>query len=92
MQINLMLILRFYKFVDGITVSNQVSTIAFNTPTLMELCQKVSNFSKYYNSKYIVLINYTFSTNDYDFKDFTPSTFPNNVDIRPLHWGLTTIY
>jgi hypothetical protein len=24
----------------------------------------------------------TFSTNDYNFKDFTPSTFPNNVDIR----------
>jgi hypothetical protein len=43
--------LLFYKFVDGITASNQVSTIAFNTPTLMEtIPQKVSNFSKYYNS------------------------------------------
>jgi hypothetical protein len=29
-----------------------------------------------------IWVNYTISQNDYYFKDFTPSSFPNNIDVR----------
>ncbi|TLX72598.1 TonB-dependent receptor [Labilibacter sediminis] len=29
-----------------------------------------------------IWINYSLARNDYNFKDFTPSTFPNNLDVR----------
>ncbi|WP_248722246.1 carboxypeptidase-like regulatory domain-containing protein [Seonamhaeicola sp. ML3] len=74
----------FYKHVDGITTSNQgfynnfqsINAIGSYTARGAEvLVNKTSkNLSAW--------LSYTYSLNDYEFKTLTPSTFPNNVDIR----------
>ncbi len=74
----------FYKQVDGITASNQgfynnfqfLNAIgSYNVKGLEFLLNKTSN-------KYSTWISYAYSMNDYKFTSFTPSVFPNNVDIR----------
>jgi hypothetical protein len=74
----------FYKTVNGITASNQGFYNSFQytnangsyTVKGLELLANKRTF------KYSVWLSYTFSTNEYEFATFTPSFFPNNVDIR----------
>ncbi|WP_142784681.1 TonB-dependent receptor domain-containing protein [Changchengzhania lutea] len=74
----------FYKHVDGITASNQgfynnfqfLNAIgSYNAQGVEFLLNKTAN-------KYSTWLSYTYSINDYKFGSFTPSIFPNNVDIR----------
>ena len=74
----------FYKIVDGITASNQgfynnfqykKATGSYDVKGAEFLINKTAN-------KYSTWLSYTYSMNDYDFKSFNPSVFPNNVDIR----------
>jgi len=74
----------FYKIVDGITASNQGfynnfqhlnATGSYNVKGLEFLVNKTAN-------KYSAWLSYTYSINDYKFESFTPSVFPNNVDVR----------
>jgi hypothetical protein len=74
----------FYKFVDGITASNQgfYNSFQYTNANGNYTAKGVEFLANTTTPKYSIWLSYTFSTNDYDFKDFTPSTFPNNVDIR----------
>ncbi|MBP0904402.1 carboxypeptidase-like regulatory domain-containing protein [Mariniflexile gromovii] len=74
----------FYKIVEGITASNQgfynnfqyINAIGdYSVKGLEFLANKTSH-------KYSTWVSYTYSINDYKFETFTPSVFPNNVDIR----------
>tara|TARA_R110002049_G_scaffold80832_4_gene205545 strand:+ start:1716 stop:4262 length:2547 start_codon:yes stop_codon:yes gene_type:complete len=74
----------FYKQVDGITASNQgfynnfqfLNAVgSYNAQGVEFLLNKTAN-------KYSTWLSYTYSINDYEFESFTPSIFPNNVDIR----------
>jgi len=74
----------FYKVVNGITAINQGfynnfqylnATGNYTAKGLEFLANKTAdNFSTW--------LSYTYSINDYEFTSFTPSIFPNNVDIR----------
>ncbi|MEG9327718.1 carboxypeptidase-like regulatory domain-containing protein [Salinimicrobium catena] len=74
----------YYKFVEGISTSNQgfqdqhefIRTSGSYT---------AKGFEVLINKKTRALhtyLNYTFGKNDYTFEELTPSTFPNNFDIR----------
>lgn len=74
----------YFKQVDGITASNQgfynnfqylSATGSYTSKGIEFLANKTSN-------TYSAWISYAFSVNDYEFKSFTPSVFPNNLDIR----------
>ncbi|MDO7171804.1 carboxypeptidase-like regulatory domain-containing protein [Mariniflexile sp. AS56] len=74
----------FYKTIEGITASNQgfynnfqyVNAIGDYTVKGLEfLANKTGN-------TYSTWVGYTYAINDYKFDTFTPSVFPNNVDIR----------
>lgn len=74
----------FYKLVDGITASNQGfynnfqylrATGSYAVKGLEFLVNKTAD-------RYSTWLSYTYSVNQYDFKEFTPSQFPNNIDIR----------
>jgi hypothetical protein len=73
----------FYKIVNGITASNQGFYNNFQYKMRLEVTPlKESNFwlIKRQNDSVPGLV--ILSVNDYEFDSFTPSTFPNNVDIR----------
>lgn len=74
----------FYKFVDGITASNQgfYNNFQFINAYGNYTAKGLEFLANKTARKYSAWISYTFSTNDYEFKTFTPSIFPNNVDIR----------
>jgi hypothetical protein len=74
----------FYKLVDGITASNQgfynnfqyiKASGSYTAKGVEFLINKTAN-------TYSTWLSYTYSTNNYEFDVFTPSIFPNNVDIR----------
>ncbi|MEW4924947.1 carboxypeptidase-like regulatory domain-containing protein [Algibacter sp. 2305UL17-15] len=74
----------FYKNVNGITVSNQgfynnfqyLNAIgSYDAKGVEFLVNKTAD-------SYSAWVSYTYSMNDYEFETLTPSTFPNNVDIR----------
>lgn len=74
----------FYKNVEGITARNQgfynnfqsLSAIGeYRVKGLEFLANKTTN-------KFSTWLSYTYSVNTYKFEGFTPSVFPNNVDIR----------
>lgn len=74
----------FYKRVEGITASNQGfynnfqsrnATGSYDARGVEFLINKTAD-------KYSTWLSYTYSVNDYEFKSFVPSKFPNNVDIR----------
>ncbi|WP_100612164.1 TonB-dependent receptor [Confluentibacter lentus] len=74
----------FYKRVEGITASNQGfynnfqyinATGSYEAKGLEFLVNKTA-------STYSTWLSYTYSVNDYEFESFTPSKFPNNIDIR----------
>lgn len=74
----------FYKQVEGITASNQGfynnfqylnASGDYTVKGFEFLANKTAN-------NFSTWLSYTYSTNTYDFAAFTPSKFPNNVDIR----------
>jgi hypothetical protein len=74
----------FYKIVDGITASNQgfYNNFQFNNANGSYTAKGFEFLANKTARQYSVWASYTFSINDYEFDTFTPSTFPNNVDIR----------
>ncbi|MFV8345831.1 TonB-dependent receptor [Flavobacterium sp. ZB4P13] len=74
----------FYKIVDGITASNQgfYNSFQFTNANGSYTAKGFEFLANKTARQYSVWVSYTFSTNDYEFDTFTPSTFPNNVDIR----------
>ncbi|MFV8342960.1 TonB-dependent receptor [Flavobacterium sp. XS2P39] len=74
----------FYKVVDGITASNQgfYNSFQYNTAQGSYTAKGLEFLANKTALQYSVWMSYTYSTNDYEFNTFTPSTFPNNVDIR----------
>ncbi|MGE5944696.1 MAG: TonB-dependent receptor [Flavobacteriales bacterium] len=74
----------FFKRVEGITASNQGfynnfqyknATGSYEVKGVEFLVNKTAN-------TYSTWLSYTYSVNDYKFESFTPSKFPNNIDIR----------
>lgn len=74
----------FYKVVDGITASNQgfYNNFQYKNAHGSYTAKGIEFLANKTTGKYSTWFSYTFSVNNYEFKSFTPSTFPNNVDIR----------
>lgn len=74
----------FYKIVDGITASNQgfYNNFQFKNAHGSYTVKGLEFLANKTARQYNAWISYTFSTNNYTFETFNPSTFPNNVDIR----------
>lgn len=74
----------FYKVVHGITASNQgfYNNFQYTTANGSYTNKGIEFLINKTTHKYSSWLSYTFSRNDYEFKSFTPSQFPNNVDIR----------
>jgi hypothetical protein len=74
----------FYKIVDGITASNQgfYNNFQYKNAHGSYTAKGLEFLANKTARQYSAWVSYTFSTNDYEFETFTPSTFPNNVDIR----------
>ena len=74
----------FYKIVNGITSSNQgfYNSFQFSNANGSYTAKGLEFLANKTARQYSVWVSYTFSTNDYEFDTFTPSNFPNNVDIR----------
>ncbi|SDX44956.1 TonB-dependent receptor [Flavobacterium degerlachei] len=74
----------FYKIVDGITASNQgfYNNFQYKKAHGSYTAKGVEFLTNKTSGQFSTWISYTFSVNDYHFDSFTPSTFPNNTDIR----------
>lgn len=74
----------FYKVVDGITASNQgfYNNFQYKKAHGSYTAKGIEFLANKTANRYSIWTSYTFSINDYVFESFTPSTFPNNVDIR----------
>lgn len=74
----------FYKIVDGITASNQgfYNNFQYKKAHGSYTAKGIEFLANKTAARYSIWTSYTFSINDYEFESFTPSTFPNNVDIR----------
>lgn len=74
----------FYKIVDGITASNQgfYNNFQYKNSQGSYTAKGVEFLANKTARRFSTWISYTYSTNDYEFDSFTPSSFPNNVDIR----------
>ncbi len=74
----------FYKIVDGITASNQgfYNNFQFENANGSYTAKGIEFLANKTARQYSVWLSYTYSKNDYEFDSFTPSSFPNNVDIR----------
>ena len=74
----------FYKVVDGITASNQgfYNNFQYKNAHGSYTAKGIEFLANKTAGKYSTWLSYTFSINDYEFDSFTPTTFPNNVDIR----------
>jgi hypothetical protein len=74
----------FYKFVDGITASNQgfYNSFQYSNANGNYTAKGVEFLANTTTTNYSIWLSYTFSTNNYEFETFLPTTFPNNVDIR----------
>jgi outer membrane receptor for ferrienterochelin and colicin len=74
----------FYKTVDGITASNQgfYNNFQFLNAKGSYIAKGVEFLANKTTNNFSAWLSYTFSNNDYTFDAFTPSEFPNNVDIR----------
>ncbi len=74
----------FYKFVDGITASNQgfYNSFQYTTATGNYTAKGIEFLANKSAKNYSMWCSYTFSINNYEFESFTPSSFPNNADIR----------
>lgn len=74
----------FYKIVDGITASNQgfYNNFQYKNAHGSYTDKGIEFLINKTTKEYSTWLSYTFSNNNYNFESFTPSTFPNNVDIR----------
>ena len=74
----------FYKRVEGITASNQGFYNSFQSRNAAGSydARGVEFLINKTTTTFSTWLSYTYSVNDYEFKSFTPSKFPNNVDIR----------
>ncbi len=74
----------YYKVVDGITASNQgfYNNFQFLNATGSYIVKGIEFLVNKTSSTFSTWLSYTYSINDYEFQSFTPSQFPNNVDIR----------
>ena len=74
----------YYKFVDGITASNQgfYNSFQYTIANGSYTAKGVEVLANTSAKNYSIWCSYTFSTNDYKFESFTPTSFPNNADIR----------
>lgn len=74
----------FYKIVDGITAFNQGFYNSFQSKNAhgSYTDKGIEFLINKTTQKYSTWLSYTFSDNNYNFESFTPSTFPNNIDIR----------
>ncbi|WP_100615236.1 TonB-dependent receptor [Confluentibacter citreus] len=74
----------FYKRVEGITASNQgfYNNFQYIDATGSYEAKGVEFLVNKTASTYSTWLSYTYSVNDYEFESFTPSKFPNNIDIR----------
>lgn len=74
----------FYKLVNGITASNQgfYNNFQYQNAHGSYTNKGIEFLINKTAKKYSSWLSYTFSQNNYTFESFTPSTFPNNVDIR----------
>jgi len=74
----------FYKVVDGITASNQgfYNNFQYKNAHGSYTAKGIEFLANKTAGKYSTWLSYTFSINNYEFDSFTPTTFPNNVDIR----------
>ena len=74
----------FYKTVEGITASNQgfYNNFQYVNATGDYTVQGVEFLANKTTNNFSTWLSYTYSINDYYFETFTPSDFPNNVDIR----------
>jgi len=74
----------FFKRVEGVTASNQgfYNNFQYLNATGSYEAKGVEFLINKTASTYSTWLSYTYSVNDYEFKSFTPSKFPNNIDIR----------
>ncbi len=74
----------FYKVVDGITASNQgfYNNFQYKKAHGSYTAKGIEFLANKTADRYSIWTSYTFSINNYEFESFTPSSFPNNVDIR----------
>lgn len=74
----------FYKIVKGITASNQgfYNNFQYLSATGNYTAKGIEFLANKTNKNYSAWVSYTYSINNYEFTSFTPSVFPNNVDIR----------
>ena len=74
----------FYKIVNGITASNQgfYNSFQYQNGNGNYTAKGIEMLANKTALDYSIWISYTFSTNNYEFNTFTPTTFPNNTDIR----------
>ncbi len=74
----------FYKIVDGITASNQgfYNNFQYKKAHGSYTAKGIEFLANKTSGQFSSWVSYTFSINDYQFDSFTPSTFPNNADIR----------
>jgi hypothetical protein len=74
----------FYKIVDGITASNQgfYNNFQYKKAHGSYIAKGIEFLANKTSGRFSTWISYTFSINDYEFDSFSPSTFPNNTDIR----------
>jgi hypothetical protein len=74
----------FYKIVDGITASNQgfYNNFQYQKANGSYTAKGIEFLANKTSGKFSSWLSYTFSINDYEFKSFLPSQFPNNNDIR----------
>jgi hypothetical protein len=74
----------FYKLVDGITASNQgfYNNFQYRKANGSYTAKGVEFLINKTANTYSTWLSYTYSTITHEFDAFTPSKFPNNVDIR----------
>jgi hypothetical protein len=74
----------FYKVVNGITASNQgfYNNFQYKNAFGNYTAKGIEFLANKTGRRFSTWISYTYSINDYEFDSFTPSIFPNNVDIR----------
>jgi hypothetical protein len=74
----------FYKIVEGITASNQgfYNNFQYKNANGSYTAKGIEFLANQTSRTYSIWTSYTLSKNDYEFDSFTPSQFPNNVDIR----------
>ncbi|WP_366183545.1 TonB-dependent receptor [Flavobacterium ovatum] len=74
----------FYKIIEGITASNQgfYNNFQYKNANGSYTSKGIEFLANKTSHNYSIWTSYTLSKNDYQFDSFTPSQFPNNVDIR----------